>query len=181
MNSELVKKALEKVADPYVLVNLISRRVRELNAGARALSRSAPGDSPNSGVADIALREIVEGKMGFEMPEFVELTRPTATNRRRPHGWTKPRTTKYIGSRPAPAIVPQAGSHTSIVTAGDTAGVGDEAEAPAIGSFAGAVASAKEMGISAAGIVEPIRTKATTPRSGFEAVLGEPEMVLSKK
>jgi hypothetical protein len=33
MNATLVKDALEKVLDPDVLVNLISRRVRQLIAG----------------------------------------------------------------------------------------------------------------------------------------------------
>jgi hypothetical protein len=33
------------------------------------------------GAADIALTEIVEGKMGFEIPEPVELTRPSLKKR----------------------------------------------------------------------------------------------------
>ena len=37
----------------------------------------------NLGAADIALLEIVEEKIGFEMPEVVELTRPTAKKRKR--------------------------------------------------------------------------------------------------
>jgi hypothetical protein len=32
-------------------------------------------------VADIALTEIIEDKIGFEMPELVELTRPSAKKR----------------------------------------------------------------------------------------------------
>ena len=35
MNPEFVKQALEKVGNLNVLVNLISRRVRQLNAGMR--------------------------------------------------------------------------------------------------------------------------------------------------
>jgi len=85
MNPELVKKALEKVLNPYVLVNLVSRRVRQLNAGGRPLLVH----DANLGVADIALLEIIEDKMSFEMPEFVELTRPTGRNRMRPQGWVK--------------------------------------------------------------------------------------------
>ncbi len=83
MNAELTKKALEKVGNPNVLVNLISRRVRQLNAGAGALSRPLVSETGNLGVADIALLEIIEGKMGFEMPEVVELTRPSAKKRKR--------------------------------------------------------------------------------------------------
>ena len=76
LNSELTKKALEKVGNPNVLVNLVSRRVRQLNSGSGAMSRPlvAPG---NMGAADIALAEIIEEKIGFEMPEVTELTRPT--------------------------------------------------------------------------------------------------------
>jgi DNA-directed RNA polymerase subunit omega len=83
LNAELTKKALEKVGNPNVLVNLISRRVRQLNAGAGALSRPLLTDVGNMGAADIALLEIVEGKLGFEMPETVELVRPTAKKRKK--------------------------------------------------------------------------------------------------
>ncbi len=82
LNSELTKKALEKVGNPNVLVNLVSRRVRQLNSGAGAMSRPLV-ESTNLGVADIALLEIIEEKIGFEMPELVELTRPVAKKRKR--------------------------------------------------------------------------------------------------
>ena len=63
MNAELSKKALEKVGNPNILVNLISRRVRQLNStGSRPLIEAPP----NLGVADIALLELVEDKMGWE-------------------------------------------------------------------------------------------------------------------
>jgi DNA-directed RNA polymerase subunit omega len=81
LNAELTKKALEKVGNPNVLINLVSRRVRQLNAGSGALSRPLVDAPPSMGVADIALLEIVEDKMSFEMPELVELTRPTAKKR----------------------------------------------------------------------------------------------------
>ena len=38
-------------------------------------------DIANLGAADIALREIIEDKIGFDLPELVELTRPTAKKR----------------------------------------------------------------------------------------------------
>jgi len=85
MNADLVKQAMEKVLNPHVLVNLVSRRVRQLNAGARALIIN----TGNLGVADIALLEIIEDKMGFEMPEIIELVRPAAQNRKKPQGWVK--------------------------------------------------------------------------------------------
>ena len=83
MNSELTKKALEKVGNPNVLVNLISRRVRQLNSGGGAMSRPLVADTQNLGAADIALREIIEEKIGFDMPEVVELTRPTSKKRKK--------------------------------------------------------------------------------------------------
>ena len=66
-----------------MLVNLVSRRVRQLNSGAGAMSRPLVADTGNMGAADIALLEIIEEKIGFEMPELVELTRPVAKKRKR--------------------------------------------------------------------------------------------------
>jgi DNA-directed RNA polymerase subunit omega len=83
LNSELTRKALEKVGNPNVLVNLISRRVRQLNSGSGALSRPLVEDPGHLGAADIALLEIIEDKVGFEMPEITELTRPTAKKRKK--------------------------------------------------------------------------------------------------
>ena len=89
MNAELVKKALAKVLNPQVLVNLVSQRVRQLNSGGGRWARPLVGDVANLGAADIALRELIEGKMGWEMPEIVALTRPTGKNRRKPQHWAK--------------------------------------------------------------------------------------------
>jgi DNA-directed RNA polymerase subunit omega len=83
LNAELARKALEKVGNPNVLVNLISRRVRQLNSGSGALSRPLVRETGNMGAADIALLEIVEDKVGFEMPELVELTRPVGKKRKK--------------------------------------------------------------------------------------------------
>ena len=83
MNAELAKKALEKVGNPNVLVNMISRRVRQLNSGSGKLGRPLMADTGNLGAADIALLEIIDDKMGFEMPELVELTRPVAKKRKK--------------------------------------------------------------------------------------------------
>jgi DNA-directed RNA polymerase subunit omega len=83
VNAELCRKALEKVGNPNVLVNLISRRVRQLNSGAGGLGRPLVSDVTNLGAADIALREIVEDKVSFEMPELTELVRPAPKKRRK--------------------------------------------------------------------------------------------------
>ena len=83
MNAELCKRAAEKVGNPNILVNLLSRRVRQLNAGGGGLNRPLISDVGNLGVADIALREILEDKMGWEVPELVELVRPQAKKRKK--------------------------------------------------------------------------------------------------
>ena len=92
MNAELVKKALEKVLNPNVLVNLVSQRVRQLTYGGGGASRPLIADVGNLGAADIALREIIEDKIGFEMPEIIQLTRPTGRGRKRPQHWAKSKT-----------------------------------------------------------------------------------------
>ena len=86
MNAELVKQALAKVLNANVLINMVSRRVRQLNAGGGGASRPLVANVGNLGLADIALREIIEDKMGFEMPEIPVLTRLTARNRKKPPG-----------------------------------------------------------------------------------------------
>jgi DNA-directed RNA polymerase subunit omega len=83
MNPEFLKKALEKVGNPNILVNLISRRVRQLNNGGGGTGRPLVAGTGNLGVADIALREIIEEKMGWETPEVVVLTRPVRKKVRR--------------------------------------------------------------------------------------------------
>jgi DNA-directed RNA polymerase subunit omega len=69
MNSELAKKALEKVGNPNILVNLISRRVRQLTSGGGSGSRPLLADTAGLGAGDIAMLELIEDKMGWEMLE----------------------------------------------------------------------------------------------------------------
>jgi len=83
VNAEFCRKAAEKVGNPNVLVNLISRRVRQLNSGGGGLSRPLVTEVGNLGAADIALREMLEDKIGWEMPEPVELVRPQPKKRRK--------------------------------------------------------------------------------------------------
>lgn len=66
MNSELTKKALEKIGNPHVLVNLVSRRVRQLNSGSGGISRPLVEAPPTAGAADVALMEIIDEKIGFD-------------------------------------------------------------------------------------------------------------------
>jgi DNA-directed RNA polymerase subunit omega len=71
LNAEYCKKALEKVGNPNILVNLISRRVRQLNAGGGGTSRPLVTETANLGAADIALTEVFETKLGWEMLDQV--------------------------------------------------------------------------------------------------------------
>jgi DNA-directed RNA polymerase subunit omega len=62
MKAELVTAASNVVRNPQILVNMVSRRVRQLSLGHRPLVEFAPG----LGHADIALTEIANGKLEFE-------------------------------------------------------------------------------------------------------------------
>lgn len=65
MNVELCRKALEKVGDARILVNLVSRRVRQLNGGG-GYGRPLVIADPTAGACDIALQEIAEDKITWE-------------------------------------------------------------------------------------------------------------------
>ena len=82
MNSDLMRKALEKLGNPNVLVNLLSRRVRQLNAGGGGLGRPLISDTIGLGVADIVLTEIIEDKINWE-PALDEIAAEASRKRRR--------------------------------------------------------------------------------------------------
>ena len=79
MNPELVRKALDTVVNPNILVNLVSRRVRQLNSGNRPLLVLPP----TLGAADVALSEIIEGKMNWDAPATPEAAEPPPRKRRK--------------------------------------------------------------------------------------------------
>jgi DNA-directed RNA polymerase subunit omega len=86
LKSELTKKALEKVGNPNVLINIISRRVRQLNSGGGAISRPLISDITGLGAADIALTELIEDKIGWDLPELAEVEKPAnGTKKRKKH------------------------------------------------------------------------------------------------
>ena len=62
MREEYLKQAHQLIPDANVLVNVVSRRVKQLKRGSRALVESLEKLSPE----DIALREIIEGKISHE-------------------------------------------------------------------------------------------------------------------
>jgi len=74
---------MEKVGNPNVLINIVSRRVRQLNAGGGGMGRPLIADATHLGAADIALREIIEDKIEWELPELEVLQRPTPKKRKR--------------------------------------------------------------------------------------------------
>ncbi|MSU41000.1 MAG: DNA-directed RNA polymerase subunit omega [Pedosphaera sp.] len=82
MNTELVRQALEKVGNPNVLVNLVSRRVRQLTT-ARTGNRPLVSQSATMGWADVALTELVEGKMGYEVLDAIAEPEKKALKRKR--------------------------------------------------------------------------------------------------
>ncbi len=72
MNSDLLKAATSKVSNVNVLVNVVSKRVRQLNASGGPGRRPLIADANSMGVADIALAELVEDKMSWEAVEMAE-------------------------------------------------------------------------------------------------------------
>lgn len=65
MRSDLVEAASKVITEPPLLINLVSRRVKQLNQGRSALVQV----EPRMGAADIALKEIIEGKIAPEFPD----------------------------------------------------------------------------------------------------------------
>ncbi len=82
MNSDICRRALEKVPNPNILVNLVSRRVRQLTSGGGTGSRPLLADTVGLGAADIAMLELIEGKMGYELLEETPAA-PTAPKKRK--------------------------------------------------------------------------------------------------
>jgi len=85
MNAELQKLALDKIGNPHTLINIVSRRVRQLNAGSGGISRPLIADCATLGAGDIALREILEDKIGWEQPEDTAAPVEVRPKKRRKH------------------------------------------------------------------------------------------------
>lgn len=64
MNVELLEEAKARITSIPVLINLLSKRVRQLNSGFRPYVTPASRDEDK---LDIALREVAEGKLIAEM------------------------------------------------------------------------------------------------------------------
>ena len=67
MKAELVDQAATVIPHPPILINLVSKRVKQLAVGRPPLIDRRPGMRD----ADVALTEIIEGKIkpGFETEE----------------------------------------------------------------------------------------------------------------
>jgi DNA-directed RNA polymerase subunit omega len=63
MRDDYIKDALKSITDPNILINVVSRRVKQLKRGNRPLVESLEKLSPE----DIALREVIEGKISYEV------------------------------------------------------------------------------------------------------------------
>ncbi|MGB8353858.1 MAG: DNA-directed RNA polymerase subunit omega [Chthoniobacteraceae bacterium] len=65
MQGHLIDEASKKIPSTQILINVISRRVRQLSNGHRALV-----EAPHStGYSDLALMEVIQGKISFEATE----------------------------------------------------------------------------------------------------------------
>jgi len=63
MQSQLLEEASRVISTPQILVNVVSRRVRQLMQGHRPLVEV----TPRMGFADTALQEVIDRKITFEM------------------------------------------------------------------------------------------------------------------
>jgi DNA-directed RNA polymerase subunit omega len=63
MRDDYIKEALKVIPDPNMLINVVSRRVKQLRRGNRPLVESLEKLSSE----DTALREVIEGKISYEL------------------------------------------------------------------------------------------------------------------
>jgi len=68
LREEYLRKAHEIIEDPNILVNVVSRRVKQLKYGMKPLVESLEKLDPE----DIALKEIIEGKISYELGASVQ-------------------------------------------------------------------------------------------------------------
>ncbi len=63
MRDNYITDALKAIPDPNILINVVSRRVKQLKRGNRPLVESLEQLTPE----DTALREVIEGKISYEL------------------------------------------------------------------------------------------------------------------
>ena len=69
MKVELIEKAAEIVGDNQLLINIVSRRVKQLSHGADPYVHT----NPDMGSGDIALMEIIQGKLVWREMDAAEI------------------------------------------------------------------------------------------------------------
>ena len=62
MHPVLLNGALRVIPNPQLLINIVRQRVRQLIRGHRPLIEAAPG----MGFCDVALSEVIAGKLSYE-------------------------------------------------------------------------------------------------------------------
>jgi len=65
LRDDYIHAAQKVIKDPNILINVVSRRVKQLKMGQTPLVEALERLSPE----DIALREIMEGKISYELWE----------------------------------------------------------------------------------------------------------------
>ena len=65
LRDDYIKEAQKVISDPNILINVVSRRVKQLRHGNRPVVESLE----KLNAEDIALREIIEGKISYEIGE----------------------------------------------------------------------------------------------------------------
>jgi DNA-directed RNA polymerase subunit omega len=63
MTTQLLQEAAQVIPNQQLLINVVSKRVRQLGMGHRPLVEA----TPRSSLTDIALREIIAGKLTYEV------------------------------------------------------------------------------------------------------------------
>ena len=68
MRDDYLKQAQQIIPDPNILINVVSRRAKQLKLGNKPLVESLEKLDPE----DIALREVIEGKITYALGEADE-------------------------------------------------------------------------------------------------------------
>lgn len=106
MRDDYFKEALVIVDDPYVLVSMIARRVKMLRRGNRPLIESIEELS----LEDVALREIIEGRVTYVLGDIVVLEnivglREIVTGKRAGNTWSDMSASPFVNA-PCNAVAP---------------------------------------------------------------------------
>jgi DNA-directed RNA polymerase subunit omega len=68
MTTQLLQEAAQVIPNQQLLINVVSKRVRQLGLGHRPMVETGP----RSTLTDIALREIIAGKLTFELVDAAD-------------------------------------------------------------------------------------------------------------